>query len=575
MNDRYITLRANLHHYKGNHCYEVKLEDLDGIWFCTRKNSKRILKKLERAGQLKYQPGRGRGNASQITYPIEFQQEMDTYIEECVNRGDLESIAQVLRVPIPEQWVMNFSLEIRQLLGLKRDETVSRDVLHTFRARDITTLDPLRVSVSLETHLIEYLGDTLVRYNREDDCFDPHIAHHFDVANNNRIWTFYLRKAVAFHHGGIVTSRDIAHTINRMKNSQHSYSWLARNITKIKCSHPYKVEIHLAEPNPFFLRYLSAPHFCILPEDIEFNEYQWIGTGPFRLKERTEHKLVLMANDVYFKERPLIDEIHFYKVTHEAAKIVYLSNKEEVDKIEPRKHKIKDAGIRLLSFNLLRSNVVKQHSFREAIYHIFNVRKMAKELEWEVLEARSFEIEKAGPQLRDLSKIPYLLKISGYKGEALNLYHFVNQHAVVEAEWLKKEASKYEILLNLHPITFQEFTENGTEHDIDLLIMGLSLSFDKHLAFSYAFRNKALLFNRLFDRKIDRYIQEMLTAFELTEERTRRDEIMEEMEQYLQKEHAIIFLYHPIVTRALDPIIQDVESNSFGHLDFRKLWVRS
>ncbi len=575
MNERYFTLRSHLNHYKRNHRYEVKLEDLDAIWFCTRKNSKRILKKLQEAGQLMYQPGRGRGNASQIQYLTSFQKEIETHMEECVKAGELDKIAELLRLPIPKQWVANSSSQIRQLLGLKRDGTESRDVLHTFRARDITTLDPLRVSVSLETHLIEYLGDTLVRYNSEKDCFESHIAHHFQADDTNRIWTFYLRKAVAFHHGGFVTSRDIAHTINRMKNSQHSYSWLARNISEIVCSHPHKVEIHLAQPNAFFLRYLSAPHFCILPEDTEFDEYQWIGTGPFQLKERTKHKIVLMANDAYFKERPLIDEIHFYKVTKDAAKTVYLSSEEDVGEVVPNKHRIKGAGIRLLSFNLKRETVVQQHSFRKAIYHLFDVKKMAKELEWEVLEAKSFEMEKAGPNTKKPSNIPELLKESGYKGETLNLFHFENNHAVLEAEWLKEQAGYYGISFKLHSVSFQEFTEEGIEHDVDLLIMGLSLSFDKHLAFSYAFRNKALLFNRLFNRKIDNYIQERLTAFELAEEKARRAELMEEMEQYLKMEHALIFLYHPIVTRAVDPIIQAAESHSFGQLDYTKLWVRS
>ena len=147
----------------------------------------------------------------------------------------------------------------------------------------------------------------------EKDCFDPHIAHHFHADEEKRVWTFYLRKSVYFHQGGFVTSRDVAYTINRMQNSPHSYSWLAKNITKIVCPNPQKVEIHLKHPNPFFLRYLSAIHFCILPADIEFNEYKWIGTGPFRLKERTKNKLtnklILFFTWSADRQRTMIDKI--------------------------------------------------------------------------------------------------------------------------------------------------------------------------------------------------------------------------------------------------------------------------
>lgn len=553
----------------------MKLEDLDTIWFCSRKNSKRIIRKLEEEGLLTYQPGRGRGKVSQLQYVTTFQNEIESYLAECAASGKLDNIAEILRLPIPKSWVDNSSKDIRELLGLKRDDSAFKDILHTFKARDIYSLDPLHVSVSLETHLIECLGDTLIRYNSEKDCFDPHIAHHFQVDSTKKIWTFYLRKSVYFHNGETVTSKDVAYTINRMKNSDHSYSWLTENINKVICSHPHKVEIQLFQPNPFFLRYLSAINFCILPADIEFDEFKWVATGPFRLKERKNQKIVLEANDSYFKERPLIDEIHFYRVTNDAAKTVYLSSEEKGENLQPNNHKIKDSGLRFLSFNMKRSSIVQKHTFREAIYHLFDVKKMAAELAWEVLESNSFEIENAEPQQKHPEKIIDLIKESGYKGEMLLLYHFDNYHAVIEAEWFKKEAKQYGIIIQLQQITFDQFSKEGMEDDIDLIIMGLTLSYDKHLAFSYAFRNKALLFNRLFNRTIETFIHENLTQFELEEEKDKRMKIMEEIEQYLKAEIALIYLYHPIVTRALDPTIQDVTSHSFGHIDFTKLWIPS
>lgn len=575
MNERYITLRSHLHHFIKKKKYDLKLEDVDDVWFCSRKNSKRILKQLEENGLLIYCPGRGRGNVSKVSYFTSFQEEVETYIEKCVKESKLDKIAEILRLPIPKSWVANSSKEISELLGLKHDSIESRDVLHAFNARDITTLDPLRVSLSLETHLIEYLGDTLVRYDKEKDCFIPHIAHHFHVDSSNRIWTFYLRKGVYFHNHDYVTSKDVAHTIERMKNSSPSYAWLARNIVKVDCPHSHKVVIHLDEPNPFFLRYLSAINFCILPASVEFDEYKWIGTGPFKLKERKNFKLVLQANDFYFKERPLIDEIHFYRVTTEAAKTVYLSGEEDPTNLVPSRHKIKDAGVQLLSFNSKRQNIIQQHAFREAIYHIFDVQKMANDLEMDVYEASSLDIERSKPQMKLAFKIPTLIQSSGYKGESLNLYCFGNYYALREANWLKNEADKYGIFLTLRPISYSEFSQEGIEEQMDLLIMGLSLSFDKHLAFSYAFKNKTLLFNRLFNNEIEEYVERTLKRFELEGNKTKRTELMQEMEQYLQKECALFFLHHPIVTRFLDPTIRNVESHSFGQVDFTKLWVPS
>ncbi|MCH1625728.1 ABC transporter substrate-binding protein [Ferdinandcohnia quinoae] len=575
MKERYFTLRSYLMHFEKDKQYDLKLEDVDALWFCSRKNTKRILKQLVSERLLAYQPGRGRGNVSKISYFTSFQEEMETLINDYVEEGKLDKIAEILRLPIPKGWVANSSKEISELLGLKHDYSESRDILHTFKVREITTLDPLRVSLALETHLIEYLGDTLVRYDKERDCFIPHIAHHFYVDPTERIWTFYLRKGVYFHNRENVTSYDVASTIERIKKGNPSYSWLAGNIEKVECPHSHKIEIHLVEPNPFFLRYLSAPIFCILPANVEFNEFEWIGTGPFKLKERTEYKMVLQANDYYFKERPLIDEIHFYHVTKEAARMIYLAGKESTTDIEPSKYRINDSGVYLLSFNLQRKNIIQQHDFREAIYHVFNVQKMENDLQMDIFEASSLDIERSRSETRSPQKVAALIESSGYKGETLNLFCFNKYPVLREAQWLQNEASKFGISLNICPISYSEFIKEGVEKEIDILMMGLSLSFDKHLAFSYAFKNKVLLFNRLFSKEIEEYVQRKLYLFELEEEKDKRTIIMEEIEQYLKKELAMFFLYHPIVTRFMDPNIKDVESHSFGHIDYTKLWIPS
>ncbi|MEH7226354.1 ABC transporter substrate-binding protein [Bacillus sp. JJ1566] len=575
MEERYFILRSHLEHFKKGKDYNLKLEDVDAIWCCSRKNTKRIIRQLEDKKRLMYQPGRGRGNVSKVSYFTSFQEEIETFIDDCLKKGKLEKVAEILRLPIPKSWVVNFSNDIRNMLGIKHDQAELKDVLYAFKARDIRSLDPLRVSLALETHLLEYLGDTLIRYDKDEDCFIPHIAHHFDVDSSGRVWTFYLRKGVFFHNDGYVTSTDVAYTIERFKNESPSNSWLVRNIRKVECPHPQKVEIHLDEPNPFLLRYLSAPLFCILPASVHFDEFEWVGTGPFILKERTDVKLVLQANDFYFKERPLIDEIQFFHVSNETAKMLYLSSEEDMSQVKQHLHKIKNSGVQLLSFNLNRKNIIQQHTFREAVFHLFDVQNMAVDLGMDVVGASSLDIERSKSVLKSSNKIQKLLQLSGYGGENLNLYCFDHERARKEAEWLKSEASKYGVSMTIHPTSYTEILKEGIEDEIDILIMGLSLSFDKHLAFSYAFMNTSLLINRLFSKEIEEYVHRKIRMFELEGDSIKRTIIMEEIEHYLQTELAMFYLYHPILTRNLDSTIRDVESHSFGHIDYTKVWIPS
>ncbi|THE12452.1 hypothetical protein E1I69_11350 [Bacillus timonensis] len=106
MEERYFLLRSHLEHFKKGRSYECKLEDVDAIWCCSRKNTKRIIRQLEDKKRLTYQPGKGRGNVSKVTYFTSFQDEIETFINGCLKKGELEKIAEILRLPIPKSWVV-------------------------------------------------------------------------------------------------------------------------------------------------------------------------------------------------------------------------------------------------------------------------------------------------------------------------------------------------------------------------------------------------------------------------------------------------------------------------------------
>lgn len=571
MDNRYFVMRAHFYEREKKRKCQFKLVELESLWFCSNKNVKRILHQFEDAGKLSYKPGMGRGNQSTLSFFNSFQKEVERYMEECLEHDRLDQAAQLLRLPIPKTWIAKASTDIRNMFGYQQT-TTAKDILHSLISREVTTLDPLRVAVSFESHVIEQLGDPLVKYDAEMDRIVPHIAHHYESDPSQKIWTFHLRKGVLFHHREQLTSHDVAATFNRVKQGPASYAWLADEIEDVECVGMYKVNVYLSRPNPFFLRYIASPNFCILPANLPFNEFEWIGTGPFLLKERSADKLVLEAFDGYFKERPLLDEIHFYKVSNEAAKVVnYTVDNEET--VEPLKKQEVEAGFRFLAFNFHKETIIQQPAFRQAIYHLLDMEKMGEALNWkQCIESSSFSAERSVHQQKDANLIPDLLKESGYKGEPLNLYHLDFKHARDEVNWFVIEAKKHGINFNLHMFDFTDFYGGGMDEHADLIFMGEVSSLDKHLSFFGAFYNEALLFRRMFPGKDISWIDHKLDEAKL-ENVIGREAIFSEIESYIWEKNLIIFQYHPVKERTFHPMIKDARFQSFGHFDFTKLWI--
>ncbi|MGR9049689.1 ABC transporter substrate-binding protein [Halobacillus faecis] len=584
LDERYFSLRAPLYEREEAQTIAFKLQELEAIWYCSQKNAKRILKELEANGKLTYIPGKGRGKRSTLVFPKPFQKEVEDFVTACVERDELDEAAHLLRLPIPKSWIAKASYDIRKMFSY-REQSSPKDVLHAFMARSVTTLDPLEVSITFEAHLIEQLGDPLLKYDAEKDEVLPHIAHHVEADDSSKTWTFHLRKGVRFHNDEELTSEDVQFTLSRAMNTEASTSWLTGGIRSIDCPSRYKVIIHLDEPNPFFPRYMAASNLCTLPSGTPFDEHEWIGTGPFYLKERTENKLVLAAFDGYFKERPLLDEVQFFKVSQEAASIINFTVADGEDVNPAEKHEV-ETGFRFLTFNFHKDNIVQNPYFREAVYHLLDIGRMADAFGWhafgdpteppgenQYVEASSFAPKRSTHLEKKSALIPELLKKSGYAGESLKLYHLEFPSAVKEAEWLEERGAEYGIHFERHPFNFSNFYAEDMGEDVDLIFMGEVSSLDPHLSFLGAFYNKNLFFRRFFPDWGLQWIHDKLEDFKRQKTYEGRERVMDEIETYIRKQYLLIFQYHPVKVRTFHPMIQDVRFQSFGHFDFSKIWI--
>ena len=184
-----------------------------------------------------------------------------------------------------------------------------QDRILRFNMANCPKLDPAvgYDGASANTHANLY--DTLV-FPYYDGTLKPHLATHWDISDDGRIYTFYLRQGVKFHNGDELTSRDVAFSMQRMLTIKQGKSYLFEGkIKNITAPDKYTVTFELNESFGPFLATLV--HLFIVNEKQimanlqpgPYGEYQdygttWLldhdaGSGPYMVKEFAENEYLL------------------------------------------------------------------------------------------------------------------------------------------------------------------------------------------------------------------------------------------------------------------------------------------
>ena len=173
--------------------------------------------------------------------------------------------------------------------------------------------------------------DNLIRHDPHDgaNTIIPDLAHSWEVAEDGKTYTFFLRKDVLFHDGAELTSDDVKATFDRIakppKGISIPRSVLFKAVSEITARDKYTVEFKLSEPRPLnfmMSAFASGWNVIVRKKTLEDNDYNlrklvtYPGTGPFRSVRRVENEVwVMERNRNYWnKSLPYLDGIEFYHV---------------------------------------------------------------------------------------------------------------------------------------------------------------------------------------------------------------------------------------------------------------------
>ncbi|MBD3414905.1 MAG: hypothetical protein GF421_10800 [Candidatus Aminicenantes bacterium] len=205
-------------------------------------------------------------------------------------------------------------------------------------------LDPIKADSYI--FVSEQLYDGLVRLDKNFNIV-PSLAEYWEISQDGKNYTFYLRKGIHFHHGKELTAADVKYSferiLNKDNNSPYYHYFLPRvsgakefregeaeHISGFKVKDRYTFEIHWIKPYVSAL-YLLSMHFCkILPMEMtqEMGERFFLnpsGTGPFAFDHwlrDTRLNVVgvrLKQNESYFLGKPYLEALEFcphYSLEH-------------------------------------------------------------------------------------------------------------------------------------------------------------------------------------------------------------------------------------------------------------------
>lgn len=216
---------------------------------------------------------------------------------------------------------------------------------------DLKTLDPGRMYEVFGNMITYATYDMLFRIEGDDMANPkPSLAQSYTLADDNVTYTFTLRDGVKFTSGNPLTSKDVAWSINRVRNLKSNTVAHVEGIEDIQTPDDKTVVIKLKNPDASFLTKLASNAFCVLDSELvkqnggtdaadaattdtaqAFLDQNSAGSGPYKLVSWTPKvELVLEKNSDYWGETGNVDRYIIKEIPDSNSQIQML----EMDEID-------------------------------------------------------------------------------------------------------------------------------------------------------------------------------------------------------------------------------------------------
>lgn len=543
-------------HYKGQDC-GVQLEEITEILFCTRRNARIVLNKMEEEGWLEWHPAPGRGKLSQLIFKRSRADVSENLARRYLEEG---KIGQALKVLDHDS--AKLAQVVESYLGIVHQE--GQQVVRLPYYRPLTTLNPSVPMRRSELHITQQIFSGLTQID-ESEQLKPDLAHTWEMLTPTH-WRFYIRPSVRFHNGDLLTMQNIVDCLSSLK-SKNLYSHFSR----VESPAHQIIDIHLTQ-NDYHLPLLLSESCAkiMLPSESRADNFDLfpIGTGPYKVVQNDNKRLVLQAFDGYFGFRPLLDRVEVWVIDEAHSSMVFPSLSKPIkpdvanygDEVEL------DPGCTLLLLNRKNGLAVSDEwasyfSHRLSTLNLFQQLPQEKIVELGVLPAHGLK-----PGWYHHTKQGYTSPPS-YRTVTI-AYHA--QHPMFPTLVKCIEAILKHDGLSVNLIKYELTVDDTAEVDIWIKPMGIATNRDDALAgwlLNYS-DIEALSISKDFE-----YWTKVVKQWQATENASFP---AKELGKSLAEKMQLIPMFHCWLGVSKDQCgaLQNAKCNALGWFDFSKVWVK-
>ena len=213
-------------------------------------------------------------------------------------------------------------------------------------ASDPTSLFMPRAADRTASNAAWSLFDGLVWIDDDGDIV-PALAESWEVSDDGRSYTFFLRQGVEFHNGEPFNADAVLATWESGLDPSNDYANVFAEAEEVVAIDEFTVRISTPEPNAAFLTRLATtwaivPPAYIAEVGIDGFAANPVGTGPFRFVSRSAgDRIVLEANPNYWREGlPRVAELEFRVIPDASTRLaaiqtgeIHIANRLTADQI--------------------------------------------------------------------------------------------------------------------------------------------------------------------------------------------------------------------------------------------------
>lgn len=162
--------------------------------------------------------------------------------------------------------------------------------------------------------ILSSIYEALVKLD-EAGNYQPSLAESWEVGEDARTWTFQLRGGVTFHNGELLGASDVVATLGRVLDPAIGGAFGTQGVyisylgtAEISALDDSTVRIVTEHPMADLLDLLVAMPVGPASE-LERLPAEYVGSGPYKVAEEGEDRLVLAAHDAYWGGTPEYREI--------------------------------------------------------------------------------------------------------------------------------------------------------------------------------------------------------------------------------------------------------------------------